>query len=152
MPSNTKEYLLVYNKLNAERIKAVISIWKEKNIEKIKATKAEWYRKNKKIVYAKKRKWRLNNPGKHRALQAKRRAMKLKATPPWLSKEHLQKIEAFYIESARLTKETGIWYSVDHIWPIQGNGFTGLHVPWNLRVVTFSENSRKHNTPPNKGL
>jgi len=56
-----------------------------------------------------------------------------------------KEIEKFYIESERLTQETGIRYSVDHIIPIKGKTVWGLHVPWNLRVMPLADNVRKWN-------
>jgi len=53
-----------------------------------------------------------------------------------------KKILKFYEEAERLTKETGIKYSVDHIIPISKGG---LHHQDNLQVITLSENSRKGN-------
>lgn len=60
----------------------------------------------------------------------------------------LPQIETFYTEARRLTEETGVNHVVDHYWPINGKGSCGLHVPWNLRVVTQRENDSKGNKEP----
>lgn len=65
--------------------------------------------------------------------------------PPWVDRAVLV---GFYEKAARKTKQTGIKHAVDHIWPIKGEGFVGLHVPWNLRVITKSANSAKSNRRP----
>jgi 5-methylcytosine-specific restriction endonuclease McrA len=63
--------------------------------------------------------------------------------PPWLTDEHLDAMQWFYDEARRLTKETGISHIVDHIHPLNGAHSCGLHVPWNLQVLTDAENKRK---------
>jgi len=122
------------------------------NRDKILAVQAEWRVNNKDKCYARSSKYAKNNPGKRAAWQRLRNALELKAAPPWLTKEQLKRIEALYVEAARLTKETKIKYSVDHIYPLQGKGFVGLHVPWNLRVMVISKNIRKKNHFPAEEL
>lgn len=63
------------------------------------------------------------------------------ATPTWVNRNA---IEAIYVEARQLTATTGMKHEVDHIIPIQGKRVCGLHVPWNLRVVTKAVNARKH--------
>ncbi|MGG5289976.1 HNH endonuclease signature motif containing protein [Pseudomonas shirazensis] len=63
------------------------------------------------------------------------------ATPSWVD---LKAVKAVYAESRRLTAETGVKHEVDHIIPIRGKRVCGLHVPWNLRVITKAANARKH--------
>ena len=65
-----------------------------------------------------------------------------------LSRMFLPQTEVFYREARRLTEETGVNYVVDHYWPINGRTSCGLHVPWNLRVITSTENSAKSDKEP----
>lgn len=88
----------------------------------------------------------LKGKSNHCAVQVQRRAFKLQATPCWLTKEQSKQIQTFYVEAAKLTKEKGINYHVDHILPLQGVNICGLHVSWNLQVLTESENSQKNNS------
>ena len=113
---------------------------------------ARYYEKNKNKILIRLEKWRKSHLGQRCALSANRRALELHATPPWLTKQHLEQVKAFYIEASRLSKETKISYSVDHVWPLKGKGFNGLHVPWNLRVIPLKENLKKNNKTPQKEL
>lgn len=89
--------------------------------------------------------WKVNNSGIINAINSKRRAAKLSATPSWLTKEQLLSILEFYKEAKKLEMLTGIKYHVDHIVPLQGANVCGLHVPWNLQVIPAVDNIRKHN-------
>ena len=98
------------------------------------------------------KRWRAKNPDKVRASSANRRATKRDAKPSWFNEDHKTIEEQLHAEAIRLTRETGIAHHVDHIIPLRAkkkneNGFydfaCGLHVPWNLRVVTGLENNHK---------
>lgn len=67
------------------------------------------------------------------------------ATPNWLSAIQLAQIQEFYDIAYARTVQSGVNYEVDHIFPLNGKGFNGLHVPWNLQVITASENRAKGN-------
>jgi len=112
------------------------------NPEKAARWRANQYQKNREERIAAAVQWQRDNPDKVNARTARRRAAKLKATPPWVDHDT---ITAVYIEAAKLTLETGIPHDVDHIVPLQGKTVCGLHVPWNLRAIPAHENRRKSN-------
>jgi len=74
------------------------------------------------------------------------------ATPPWLTRKQKSEIRQLYQIAITMTQTTGEQYVVDHIVPLRGESVCGLHVPWNLRVITQEENLKKSNkhvdTPP----
>lgn len=119
--------------------------WVARNREKKRAASVNWNHRNQEKHAENSRMWKHNNPGKANAATMRRIAAKKQATPPWLTKEQYKEIQNLYVEAARLKKETGIPYEVDHIEPLQGNDIRGLHVPWNLRIVHRSVNRRKNN-------
>jgi 5-methylcytosine-specific restriction endonuclease McrA len=67
------------------------------------------------------------------------------ATPPWLTRKQTAEIRQLYQIAITMTKTTGERYVVDHIVPLRGEAVCGLHVPWNLRVITQDENLKKSN-------
>lgn len=71
-----------------------------------------------------------------------RRLRLQQAAPKWVNRSALY---AIYAEAARLNRETPLSYHVDHIVPLRGNNVCGLHVPWNLQILTAADNIRKSN-------
>ena len=133
-----------------------------KRAEKPKTTAAKaagqrYYEKNKDAVKARaaarptveKRKHKdaydTNNPEQRLARVSVRRRRFRSATPQWLTKEQKTAMKKLYIEAQRVTKLTGERYVVDHIVPLISEEVCGLHVPWNLRVITQDENLVKSN-------
>jgi len=139
-----KHYTENKEEISAKKMVYMKTYRKEKESEIIQRN-AHYYQKNKKVMVVKSANWKKNNPGKRRAIRAKRRAAELHATLPGMTEEHWKQIQNIYIEAARMTKETGIKYEVDHIIPLQGKNVCGLHVPWNLQIITAEENRIKHN-------
>lgn len=90
-------------------------------------------------------KWDRNNRGKANARIRAYELKKLNATPKWVD---LNKIEMFYILAKKMEDMFNKKFHVDHIWPIQGKTFSGLHVPWNLQILPASLNCSKQNLPP----
>lgn len=69
---------------------------------------------------------------------------KQRAAPKWLTEYQKKEIEKFYSFSRNVSCTTK--YEVDHIVPIRGKRVCGLHVPWNLQVITQEANRKKSNT------
>jgi 5-methylcytosine-specific restriction endonuclease McrA len=67
------------------------------------------------------------------------------ATPKWLTVEQKMSMRQLYVQARKLTELTKERYVVDHIVPLRSHEVCGLHVPWNLRVITQEENLKKSN-------
>jgi hypothetical protein len=75
---------------------------------------------------------------------AERRRNKDLSRPKWLVGELLEEYKNIVIESSNLTT-TEVMYTIDHIIPLKNDLVCGLDVPWNLQILTLSENSSKSN-------
>lgn len=80
----------------------------------------------------------------NRAYGAGSRSLKNRK-PRWLTRDHNDQIKAICLKADLLTLETGVLHHVDHIVPLQGETVSGLHVPWNLRAIKYSDNLSKGN-------
>lgn len=67
------------------------------------------------------------------------------ATPKWLTVAERLQMRELYVQARKLTAIAGERYVVDHIVPLRSDEVCGLHVPWNLRVITQEENLKKSN-------
>jgi 5-methylcytosine-specific restriction endonuclease McrA len=127
------------------------------NSEAGKAAKKKYYEGNKEIVKIKamtrpneqrqkyRKAWKLKNPEEVKASTKHRRDKHKQATPKWLTQEQKKQIRQLYVDAMIASRVTGTPYVVDHIVPLRGDGVCGLHVPWNLQVMTRDENLRKSN-------
>lgn len=123
------------------------------NQEQLLTKKKEYYVNNKEIILNKNSKYYKENYDKIykvkkpycRIKSAERRAIKLKATPKWLTKEHKENIKLEYSLAEWCSKVLNEPYEVDHIVPLRGKDVCGLHVPWNLQVISAKDNRIKNN-------
>jgi 5-methylcytosine-specific restriction endonuclease McrA len=105
----------------------------------------KWYKDHAEVTSKKHKVWRLNHLAKRAYDASAYRTKQINATPNWLTKDHWILMDMEYQKARYLTDVTGIEWEVDHIIPIQGKNVQGLHVPWNLRVITAVENMSKGN-------
>ena len=131
---NNKERILAYKKEYYQKTKEqrllVQAEYRKNNPEKIKETQVNWSNKN---------------IAKINANNRKRKAAKKHRTPAWLTEIDFERMENEYKLAAILTKLTGTKWEVDHIIPLRSPDVCGLHVPWNLRVITQEANLKKSN-------
>lgn len=119
--------------------------------------KREYYERNRDAVIARaqsrpdeakrayRRTHKINNPDMYRELVSLRRRRFRNATPKWLSAIDKIEIRLKYRLAIEMSRATGVRHAVDHIIPLYGDTVCGLHVPWNLRVITQAENLKKYN-------
>lgn len=159
-PENIKRRSAAWYAENTARHKALTSARHARHREEINAAHRDWYAQNKEARALSVKAWRQehpeivksirkryveNNPDKILARGVLAQAYRGRAAPKWLTAEHKAQIRKFYAIARWAMEETGEAYHVDHIVPIRGKHVCGLHVPWNLQVLSASENQRKSN-------
>jgi 5-methylcytosine-specific restriction endonuclease McrA len=134
---------------NQEYAVQVASDWHYKNYEKVKENKIKsaikWNEQNKEKRIEIIKKCYLKRRHKISAYVMKRKFEKSLATPKWLSSEHLASIDKLYLLRDLYSLFVGKKHEVDHIVPLKNNAVCGLHVPWNLRIISQFENRSKGN-------
>lgn len=88
------------------------------------------------------KRWRENNQDRCRHYVRARQASHQNATPAWVS---LDDVLEFYANADYISRLTGIPHEVDHVVPLKNSNVCGLHVPWNLQLLTRDENRKKSN-------
>jgi len=124
--------------------------WREENLLVVQARDRARYQERKDLVLKERRDYLQNNRAAVYASRRKSRLQRAKRVPCWLTQEDFVAIEAVYAEAIRLTKETGIAHHVDHIYPLQGETVSGLHVPSNLCAIPARDNLTKRNRNPDE--
>lgn len=148
----TRKKMADWRANNRSRDRKAKNEWATKNKDKIQVKGRRYYAENTEKHKAACDRWAKNNPAKVNLRFAKRRATKLNATPSWLTAIQQAQIQEMYEVAIACTVQTGVQHHVDHIHPLQGDGFAGLHVPWNLRVISAYENMSKNNRLPPEDL
>ncbi len=136
--------------------------YRRTHLEACRKTIRDHYNKNKKLYIDRAIKWAIENSEKKHESKtryaqsdvgklvkyegcARRRATKMNATPSWLTDDDIQEIRNIYEQAKILSEKHGIKYHVDHVIPLSGKNVSGLHVPWNLQILTKKDNMLKSN-------
>lgn len=143
--SACKECVTLYRQSKKDSISEYNKVYREKNKDFLIERCREWRGENAEQVILYKRHYRKAEPLKHSVWDANKRAKRLKRFPAWLTEEDKRSISNIYEEAKTLSAITGISHQVDHIVPLLGKNVSGLHVPWNLQVLTSFENNIKNN-------
>lgn len=142
---HVNQYSRSYYKDNNELVLLKAKTYRDNNKEIISARNRSQYEKD--IEYNRERSkvWQSKNPGRVSANSVRRRHRLNLSAPIWLTKKDLQDIASFYVLAKALKSASGENFHVDHIVPLKHDLVCGLHVPWNLQVLTATENLRKSN-------
>lgn len=128
--------------------------------EDVKSRKNEWYQENREQVIqaaatrpaqvkrAYRNAWKETHKVQIRADTKARRRKHRDATPTWLTRKQKSELRQLYQIAITMTQTTGEQYVVDHIYPLRSDVVCGLHVPWNLRIITQQQNLQKSNAVP----
>jgi len=135
----------IWREENREMLSIKRKIYAAFNKEKIVESRKAFYARNRDRLIKAACDFKKENRGLYNFYGAKRKQRIKDATPKWLSQKQLEDIKDFYIAATVISTTCGESYQVDHIIPICGENVCGLHVPWNLQILTASENASKGN-------
>ena len=142
----SKEYLKDYRITHRGTVAIANKNWSSQNKDRIKSRMKDYYLENAEEFKLYRKEHYKNNKAAYLHYSKMRKLRIAKASPPWLTQQMIDDIKNIYLESRKITDQSGILHEVDHIVPLNGESVCGLHVPWNLRIITKDENISKFNS------
>ena len=130
--------------------------YRERNVELVREWKKRSYERHRETILAQQKVYNENNKearaiyrkkhyseNKHIYIaNARKRASRLKEG---INDNYTERMREIYYMSEAMCKEDNIKYQVDHIIPLTHKDVCGLHVPWNIQILTEDENRSKKN-------
>lgn len=124
---------------NPEKRKIYSKDFLDKNPDRLEKLK-QWRKDNPDIVAKVKEMWYKDNPHINGFYASNYRAAQKEQTPSWAD---LKRIDKVFRACYALNKQIDVAHHVDHIVPLRGKNVSGLHVHYNLRIITAVENVKK---------
>ena len=139
-----------------ECVKSYYKKYYSENKQKILKSNKEWYENNKDLHQQFVKDWSYNNPDKIRKIHKRYRDKNKDKICYWSAKRrsrmknstlenYLDEVKEIYKKCTFINMMCYRKYEVDHIVPLQGKNVCGLHVPWNLQILTKEDNIKKGN-------
>lgn len=139
-----KEKAKKYMEKNKEKRKEQLKAWKAANPERVKEQKTKSQKNNMDSHLIRVKRYQKTEKGKIKS-SAIRDAYRSHIKERTLKKYMFDKVIEMYRACKSIQIVSGTKHHLDHICPIKGNGVSGLHVFWNLRIVSAYDNQRKTN-------
>jgi hypothetical protein len=136
------EYQANYREKHKEELSEKRKEYRNQNKEKLAARDKNYHQLNRDKALQQRKEHYQQNKEDYLERVAKRRAIKLQATPGWYDSRAVKKL---IVQSRKLSELKNIQHNVDHIVPLNSDFVCGLHWHGNMQILTQAENFSKSN-------